>query len=159
MTEAMLEDKATLQFILDTICEMGGAPQELNSLDSMLGVEKGEIQLREERAAAIAVDTALRHESLRASRLADELRKLSLREQEAPKPFPRKIRTPTCSYSAVSTRYKDWLLQRNCLSALAPLKTHCYCTQCGVGKSAIAASGSPPQHYTLPIGWCQFILR
>lgn len=156
----MLEDKATLQFILDTVCQMGGAPQQLNKLDALIGEEKGDdTHMREERAAAIAVDTALRHESLRASRLADELRKRSLQDQETPKPFPRKLCTPTCSYSGVATRFKDWLLQRSSLSSLAPLKTNCYCTQCGAGKPVISASGSPPHHYTLPIGWCQFILR
>lgn len=31
VTEEMLQDKATLQFILDTVYEIGGAPQELPS--------------------------------------------------------------------------------------------------------------------------------
>ena len=155
----MLEDRQTLQFILDTVCQMGGAPQKLNKLDAEVGVHKGESQQREERAAAIAVDTALRHESLRASRLADELRKRSLQDQEAPRPLPRKLCAPKCTYSAVSTRYKDWLLQRSSLSSLSPIKTHCYCSQCGAGKPVISMCGEPPEHYTLPIGWCQFILR
>ena len=158
MTQEMLEDESTLQFMLDTVCQMGGAPQKLK-LDARLGVDEGGSLQREERAAAIAVDTALRHESLRASRLADELRKRSLQDQDAPKPFPRKLHAPKCSYSSVSTRYKDWLLQRSSLSSLSPIKMHCYCTQCGANKPAISTSGDPPEHYTLPIGWCQFILR
>ena len=57
----MLEDESTLQFMLDTVCQMGGAPQKLK-LDARLGVDEGGSLQREERAAAIAVDTALRHD-------------------------------------------------------------------------------------------------
>ena len=146
----MLEDKPTLQFILDQVYSMGGAPKKLHSRKEMTSSQ-------EERAVAIATDSVLRQESLRASKLADELRKRS--SKDAPQPMPRKFHTPTCSTTCVSTRYKELVLRRNSLGALAPVQVHCYCSACAAGKPLVAVSGSPPHQYSLPLDWCQFVLR
>ena len=42
VTEAMLKDKASLQFILDTVFEMGGAPQKLTAIGSKEEGEEGQ---------------------------------------------------------------------------------------------------------------------
>lgn len=147
----MLEDIGTLQFILDKVYEMGGPPQQFHNFETSSTTS-------DERTAALAVDSALRHEIIRASRLADELQNCSTRG-EVPQPIPRKFLLPTCTYSGVCTRYKELLLQRSSLSALSPLQFHCYCCTCAAGKPVVSVSGSPPHQYTLPIGWCQFILR
>lgn len=145
VTFEMLKDKETLQFILDKISEMGGAPKNIDKVSES-----------DERVAAIAVDSVLRHETVRAERLADKLRQASV---DTPQPIPRKIQQPSCTYSSICTRYKDILLLRASLSALAPKRLNCYCITCAAGKPTVAVSGSPPQQYTLPFGWCQFILR
>ena len=103
------------------------------------------------------MDAALRQESIRASRLADELRKTP--HMEVPQPMPRRFILPSCSYSGVCTRYKELLMERSTLTGLSPIKIHCYCNICAAGKPLLAVSGSPPHQYTLPVGWCQFILR
>ena len=156
VTRAMIEDKQTLQFILNTLFEMGGAPQKLQQPPEQA---ESNNRMAEERSAALAMDSVLRHESLRASRLADELRKRSLQEQQTPQAIPRKLKPPTCLYSGVCIRYKDKLMERSSLTALAPNQLRCYCVECGAGKPVTAVSGSPPHQYTLPMGWCQFILR
>ena len=130
---------------------MGGAPKQLQNLKQCKSNQ-------EERVAAIAMDSALRHESVRASRLADELRKHSS-SKDIPRALPRKFHPPTCTYSGVSTRYKELLMQRSSLSALSPLQIHCYCSHCAAGKPLVSVSGTPPHQYTLPVGWCQFLLR
>lgn len=148
----MLEDTPTLQFILDKIYEMGGAPKRFQDLDNANGIS-------DERAAAIAMDSTLRHESMRASKLADELRKCSTLRGEVPRPLPRKFILPTCTYSGICSRYKEILLQKCSLSAISPIQFTCYCGHCSAGKPAIAVSGAPPHQYTMPFGWCQFVLR
>jgi hypothetical protein len=149
ITMAMLEDQNVLQFILDTVYQMGGAPKKIQNPSITSDIQT-------ERAAAIAVDSTLRHEAVRASRLADELRKCSL---SRPQPRPRAYTPPTCTYSTICTRYKELLLQRNSLSAISPVRCHCYCSLCGAGKPVKAVSGTPPHQYTIPLGWCQFIMR
>ena len=156
VTLAMLEDKGTLQFILDKIYELGGAPKKFQEVKKSTNSSIKDV----ERAAAIAMDSTLRHESMRASKLADELRKCSAcLNNEIPQPLPRKFVPPTCNYSGVCSRYKEVLLQRNSLSVISPLQCHCHCAHCSAGKPLIAVSGSPPHQYTMPIGWCQFVLR
>lgn len=151
LTLDLLNDKSILQFVLTKIYEMGGAPKQLQNFKQCKSNQ-------EERAAAIAVDSALRHESVRASRLADELRKHSS-SKDIPRALPRKFHPPTCTYSGVSTRYKELLMRRSSLSALSPLQIHCYCSHCAAGKPLVSVSGTPPHQYTLPVGWCQFLLR
>lgn len=155
----MLKNKKVLQFLLDKIIELGGAPKKIESPQHTS--KNNTNNLKEERTAAIQVDATLRQESLRASRLADELRKsTSLIETSGlPKPVPRKVILPSCSYSGVCTRYKEQIMQRSSLTGLSPIKMHCYCNICAAGKPVLAVSGTPPHQYTLPIGWCQFILR
>ena len=131
---------------------MGGAPQKIEEKQSLESNNS-----RDERTAAIQMDAALRQESIRASRLADELRKTP--HMEVPQPMPRRLILPSCSYSGVCTRYKELLMERSTLTGLSPIKIHCYCNICAAGKPLLAVSGSPPHQYTLPVGWCQFILR
>ena len=144
MTVLMLEDRSTLQFILDRVSEMGGPPKSVQDSD------------RDERLAAIAMDSVLRAETIRAERLADKIKHITL---NSPHPLPRKVHPPSCQYSSVSSRYKDILLLRTSLTALAPIRCNCYCSVCAAGKPTVAVSGVPPQQYTLPLGWTQFILR
>lgn len=146
----MLEDKPTLQFILDQVYGMGGAPKKFHAC-------KHASNSQEERAVAIATDSALRHESLRGSKLAEELNKRV--SDDMPQAVPRKVLTPTCSTSCISTRYKEYVLRRNSLGALAPVQVTCYCGTCAAGKPLVAVSGSPPHQYSLPLDWCQFVLR
>lgn len=151
----MLKNKKVLQFLLDKIIEFGGAPKKIESQQKY-----NANNLKEERTAAIQIDATLRQESLRASRLADEIRKsTNMMETGLPQPTPRKFVQPSCSYSGVCTRYKEQLMQRSSLTGLSPIKIHCYCNICAAGKPVLAVSGTPPHQYTLPIGWCQFILR
>ncbi len=100
----MLEDAATLQFILDTVYQLGGAPknlehvrqeavsdgeptgQQLQANGASCPAEGGRgkrgdrrLERKEERAQALAIDYALRRESLRASKLSDELKKRSMK--------------------------------------------------------------------------------
>ena len=106
-----------------------------------------------EREVAIAVDHTLRRESLRASKLADELKKESLL-QESPSRAPH-----SCPTLTQCELFKDHLMDTHSLFAIGPCLARCYCAKCSVGMIAVATSGNPPQPYTLPIGWCQFTLR
>ncbi|XP_019858439.1 PREDICTED: uncharacterized protein LOC100631926 isoform X2 [Amphimedon queenslandica] len=144
VTTEMLQEQSTLQFILDRVSEMGGPPKTVQESD------------KDERLAAIAMDSVLRAETIRAERLADKIKHITL---NSPYPLPRKIHPPSCQYSRVCSRYKDILLLRTSLTALAPIRCNCYCSTCAAGKPTVAVSGVPPQQYTLPIGWTQFILR
>lgn len=141
----MLQERSTLQFILDRVSEMGGPPKTVQ-----------ESADKDERLAAIAMDSVLRAETIRAERLADKIKHITL---NSPCPLPRKIHPPSCQYSSVCSRYRDILLLRTSLTALAPIRCNCYCSTCAAGKPTVAVSGVPPQQYTLPIGWAQFILR
>ena len=141
-----------LQFLLDKIQDLGGAPTKIDDKQKYNSN-------KEERTAAIQMDATLRQESLRASILADELHKTTTSMNIVPQPVPRKFVPPTCSYSSVCTRYKELLMQRSSLTGLSPIKIRCYCNLCAAGKPLLAVSGSPPHQYTLPVGWCQFILR
>ena len=107
-----------------------------------------------EREVAIAVDHTLRRESLRASRLADELKKESLL-QDSPGHQP----PQSCPVLTQCELFKDHLMDKHSLFSIGPCLAACYCNHCSAGKTAVAPSGTHPHPYTLPIGWCQFTLR
>ena len=48
---------------------------------------------------------------------------------------------------------------RHTLVAIGPEKGSCYCQQCVAGKPIVQVAGSPPQQYSLPLGWCRFVHR
>ena len=126
----------------------------------------------------LAVDQALRTESLRASRLADELEKKSLKKAA---PLPKSPGTglligyvkhlgtyvwlclpPSprgCPYKIQSENFKDHLMLKHSLFALGPGSSSCYCLQCVAGRPVVQVAGSPPQQHTLPVGWCSFTHR
>lgn len=158
VTRAMLEDPSTLQFILDTVYQLGGEPQKLEHVrQEAVGSDGGSpthcdtaVQLRRERVQVLAVDHALRRESLRASRLADELEKKSL-TKAAPL-----LKSPGCPYKVKCENFKDHLMLKHSLYALGPGSSTCYCQQCVAGRPVVQVAGSPPQQHTLPVGWCSF---
>lgn len=106
-----------------------------------------------EREHALAVDEKLKKESVRASMLSDILQKKSLKLPTAVK------RGNVCSYLAACERYKDHLIIKHSMIALGPENGNCHCDKCASGRQVMLTSGSPPQQYTLPVGWAQFIHR
>eukprot|EP00731_Ephydatia_muelleri_P026835 Em0018g935a len=153
VTKDMLQNPGTLQFILDTIYKIGGAPKKLTQLqDEIRGPH---VTSNKEREVAIAVDHTLRRESLKASRLADELKKESLLQD------PPGHQTPahSCPVLTQCELFKDHLMDKHSLFAIGPCLATCYCSHCSAGKTVVAPSGTPPRPYNLPVGWCQFTLR
>jgi hypothetical protein len=55
--------------------------------------------------------------------------------------------------------FKDYLMVRHTLVAIGPEKGSCYCQDCVAGKPIVQVAGSPPQQYSLPLGWCRFVHR
>ena len=55
--------------------------------------------------------------------------------------------------------FKDHLMVRHTLVAIGPEKGSCYCQDCVAGKPIVQVAGSPPQQYSLPLGWCRFVHR
>lgn len=107
----------------------------------------------EERAQALAVDEKLKKESVRASMLSDILQQKSLK-------LPMSVeRGNVCSYLAKCERYKDHLIIKHSMIALGPENGSCCCDKCAAGRQVTLTTGSPPQQYTLPVGWAQFIHR
>lgn len=175
MTETMLKDKATLQFILDTMYEIGGAPQKLPTITGKLvplvthydtsfqclflqAEASGDDPLVNKTALemeqALSLDEKLKKESVRASMLSDLLQKKSLLKNP-----PCLQREHICSYLALCERYKDYLVIKQSMIALGPENGSCYCDKCASGKPSVQTAGSPPQQFTLPVGWAQFIHR
>ena len=107
-----------------------------------------------ERMKALALDSNLKEEAIRASRLSDELTKQSIK-----KIVPLQQRAHICPYLALCERYKDHLIVKYALISQGPENASCVCERCAAGKMLMQVSGFPPQQYTLPIGWCQFILK
>lgn len=150
VTKSMLQDPKTLQFILDTVYKIGGAPKKLNQVQDE--ISSVHVASNKEREVAIAVDHTLRRESLRASKLANELKKESLL-QDSPSPPPH-----SCPVLTQCELFKDHLMHKHSLLAIGPCLATCYCNQCSAGGDAVVVTpGSQP--YTLPISWCQFTLR
>lgn len=109
-----------------------------------------------ERMKALALDSNLKEEAIKASRLSDELTKKALK-QNVPSSHQR---SNICPYLALCERYKDHLIVKYALIAQGPENASCVCAErCAAGKMLMQVSGFPPQQYTLPIGWCQFILK
>jgi hypothetical protein len=171
VTRPMLTDKATLQFILDMIQKIGGAPHNLETVQEEAvdpenagspkrsvcgeGVSGGgvHVEMRKERMKVLAVEHALRRETQRASQLSQELKRLSIKG-ESPTPL-----SPGCTYKRHCESFKDYLMVRHTLVAIGPEKGSCYCQQCVAGKPLVQVAGSPPQQYSLPLGWCRFVHR
>lgn len=105
---------------------------------------------------ALAFDSNLKEEAIKASKLSDELAKQSLK-QASTTPPPQ--RAHICPYLALCERYKDHLIIKYALIAHGPENASCVCERCAAGKMLMQISGFPPQQYTLPVGWCQFILK
>ncbi|CAI8034911.1 Tyrosine-protein phosphatase corkscrew (Fragment) [Geodia barretti] len=134
VTRPMLEDPVTLQFILDTVLKIGGAPHDLETVqeealdpDSMSkegggSVRCGGAEMKRERMKVLAVDHALRREMQRASRLAEELQKVSIARDN---PLP--LLSPGCVYKSQCESFKDHLMVRHTLVAIGPEKGSCYC--------------------------------
>jgi hypothetical protein len=110
-----------------------------------------------ERMKALALDSNLKEEAIKASRLSDELTKQSLKQATSTTPPPQ--RAHVCPYLALCERYKDHLIVKYALIAHGPENASCVCERCAAGKMLMQISGFPPQQYTLPVGWCQFILK
>ena len=124
--------------LIDTKVNGGGSPSEIH---------------KRERMQALTLDANLKRETLRASMLSEELVKQSLKKTR---------KTPqahVCSYLALCERFKDHLVVRHSIIALGPETAVCFCETCVAGKPIVQIAGSPPQQYTLPVGWCQFIHR
>ena len=103
---------------------------------------------------ALALDSNLKEEAIKASKLSDELTKQSLKQRVA-----QSQRAHVCPYQALCERYKDHLIVKYALVAQGPENASCICERCAAGKMLTQVSGFPPQQYTLPVGWCQFILK
>lgn len=106
-----------------------------------------------ERMRALKLDSNLKEEAIKASRLSDELTKQSI------KPSVPSQRVHVCPNLALCERYKDHLVVKYALIAQGPENATCVCERCAAGKILMQVSGFPPQQYTLPMGWCQFILK
>ena len=107
-----------------------------------------------ERMKALALDSNLKEEAIRASRLSDELTKKLLKPGAA-----QPQHSHICPYLALCERYKDHLIVKYALIAQGPENASCVCERCSSGKMLMQVSGFPPQQYTLPVGWCQFLLK
>ena len=107
-----------------------------------------------EREQALALDENLKKASLRASMLSSLLQQQSLK-QPAASPLSEHI----CSYLALCERFKDHLVIKHSMIALGPENATCHCEKCSDGEPSLQSTGSPPQQFTLPIGWCQFMHR
>ncbi len=119
-----------------------------------------------EREAAIAIDENMKKESVRASVLSELLQqRLSL-----PPDTLSKGTSNICPYLSLCERYKDHLVVKHSMIALAPENGSCFCEQCerkgegqgegqGEERQVIRVAGNPPQQYALPLGWAQFIHR
>ena len=118
------------------------------------GSSSGADEKLTERMKALALDSNLKEEALKASRLSDELTKQSIKQVSTP---PQ--RAHVCPYLALCERYKDHLIVKYALIAHGPENARCVCERCAAGKMLMQISGFPPQQYTLPVGWCQFILK
>ncbi len=166
----MLEDKNTLQFILDTVYKIGGEPENIETV--LQGNYRKDIvslcytltltangqqanggteQHVRERIEALTLDANLKRETARASLLIEELQKNSLTKSHY------KAAGAVCSYLALCEQYKDHLVIKHSLIALSPENAVCFCEKCAAGKPMVRIAGSPPQQYSLPLGWCQFI--
>lgn len=103
----------------------------------------------------MAVDEELKKESVRASMLSEILQSKSLNSASG----RAREREHVCSYLAACERYKDHLVIKHGMIALGPEQGSCYCEKCAAGQQALLTAGNPPQQYTLPLGWAQFIHR
>ena len=120
------------------------------------GTVDSAVQLRKkERLQVLAVDHTLRHESLRASKLSQELRSHSLQQGE----LAIALREPSCPHLYLCERFKDHLMIKHALFALGPEQATCFCERCSAGQPMVQVSGSPPQQYSLPLGWSHFVHR
>ena len=87
---------------------------------------------------------------------------LSEQQGKAPPPLGQ-----ICPYLALCERYKDHLVVKHSMIALAPEKGRCLCEACevggggeeGAGQAVVKTAGNPPQQFTLPVGWAEFIHR
>lgn len=64
-----------------------------------------------------------------------------------------------CAYKAACERYKDQLMLKHSMFALGPELSTCFCEACVAGQPVVQVSGAPPQQYSLPVRWCQFVHR
>lgn len=109
-----------------------------------------------EREKAITVHDHVRKESLRASLLSDLLQEgLSLLQNPSLQPPDTNI----CPYLSLCERYKDHLVVKHSMIALAPEQARCCCKECAREEQVMCVAGNPPQQYTLPLGWTQFMHR
>ena len=104
-----------------------------------------------ERVEALTLDANLKRETMRASKLSEELMKSSLKNDLV------RPRSHVCSYLALCERFKDHLVVKHSMISLSPENAVCFCEKCAEGKPMVQIAGSPPQQYSLPLGWCQFI--
>ena len=112
-----------------------------------------------EREAAIAVHDNVRKESLRASLLSDLLREGLALLWNPPSQPPANTTSKICPYLSLCERYKDHLVVKHSMIALAPEQAHCCCKDCAREEQVMCVAGNPPQQYTLPLGWTQFMHR
>ena len=109
-----------------------------------------------EREKVIALDVNLKKESVRASRLSDILQKNSYKISSSTSSSPS---SSLCPYLTACEHYKDHLIIKHSMIALGPENAACFCEKCAAGKPVVESTGSPPQQYNIPVGWCQFIHR
>ncbi|XP_064393588.1 uncharacterized protein LOC135341052 [Halichondria panicea] len=152
ITQEMLENTKTLQFILDTVYKIGGEPEKIDSVLEANGHSNGDSgDQTKERIEALTLDANLKRESMRASLLSEELMKSSLTK------YLHKSTSHVCSYLILCERFKDHLVVKHSLISLSPENAVCFCEKCAAGKPMVQIAGNPPQQYSLPLGWCQFI--
>ncbi len=169
ITQEMLENTKTLQFILDTVYKIGGEPEKIDSvLEGGWRIEENTVLIclistanghsngdsgdqTKERIEALTLDANLKRESMRASLLSEELMKSSLTK------YLHKSTSHVCSYLILCERFKDHLVVKHSLISLSPENAVCFCEKCAAGKPMVQIAGNPPQQYSLPLGWCQFI--
>lgn len=130
--------------------------QNLADGASANGSSNGADEKLTERMKVLALDSNLKEEAIKASKLSDELAKQSLKQPSTSPPLQR---AHICPYLALCERYKDHLIVKYALIAHGPENAICVCERCAAGKMLMQISGFPPQQYTLPVGWCQFILK
>ena len=113
-----------------------------------------------EREMAIAADETMKRVNVRASILSDLLQQnLSLQPPPSQGVQGKGAVGSICPYLALCERYKDHLVVKHSMIALAPENGKCSCQQCAAEEQVMQTAGNPPQQFVLPVGWAQFMHR
>ena len=109
----------------------------------------------------MAADETMKKESMRASILSDLLQQnLSLHPTPTTHGGSGKGDVGSiCPYLSLCERYKDHLVVKHSMIALAPENGRCSCQKCAAEEQVMQVAGKPPQQFVLPVGWAQFMHR